>query len=405
MSTSPEYDLEKKLARLAAIEPNPQEARRAILRAERTLESTAGRSGRHAMRLRLAAAVVFLVAAGLFFVAWGKSTPLALASFQHNVAKSQSLSAARTSYLAGKPTDKGTLRLLKEGLVRFDDASGNYSVMDMKKRKLLMVNVRSKQATLLHNAAPRAPMDLYDHVRKLSEKATRALGERDIAGKPAAGFLVALETDCGQVEMTLWVDVATRLPVRIEYSSRDEHNQQVQEIIDHIVFDSPIDRAVFRLEPPAGFRLVEQGVSRPLPAAPKETLELVLTPGVGLGPVKFGMSKKEVLDALGEPDTIDRNTSLNYLSRGYSFIVSPQRGLMVIQCYSQPTFLAKVTDFAGKTAENIKVGATRKEIENAYGIADAIEVRNASTVNMEYRNKGISFLLFNDKLVQIWAHR
>ena len=57
--------------------------------------------------------------------------------------------------------------------------------------------------------------------------------------------------------------------------------------------------------------------------------ELIIEPLVGIGPVKFGMSKEEVIKHFGPPDKVFADgTKLNYVSsRGLSFTVDSELGL------------------------------------------------------------------------------
>ncbi len=85
-------------------------------------------------------------------------------------------------------------------------------------------------------------------------------------------------------------------------------------------------------KPTAGFTLRTEGVK----TAPANRVEDAaasapeVKPKEGLGPVKFGMTKEQVIDKIGKPDKIDqKGTALDYPSRGYSVLVSPKRGVML----------------------------------------------------------------------------
>ncbi len=103
----------------------------------------------------------------------------------------------------------------------------------------------------------------------------------------------------------------------------------------------------------------------------------LVTPLLGVGDVRFGMSKDEVIKRLGRPTKEyprAETTKLDYVaSRGLGLTVHAERGLQMIQCWSDsgPQELPfPVTTFAGRTKEGIGMGATREQITDAYGQPD-----------------------------------
>jgi hypothetical protein len=176
----------------------------------------------------------------------------------------------------------------------------------------------------------------------------------------------------------------------------------LQELFTDLVYDARLDPALFSLRPPAGYTVTTHGLAE-LPPPPDIKLLLApeAKPGVGLGPVKFGMTRQQVRQALGKPDKEEaRGTSLAYLSRGYSVMVSPFRGVTMITCFTQQTFAIQVRDYQGKTTEGIAMGSRRDEVERAYGKPDRIEMNGPQTTYLGYRDRGLDFVLFNDKVVQ-----
>lgn len=116
-----------------------------------------------------------------------------------------------------------------------------------------------------------------------------------------------------------------------------------------------------------------------LPGCGKQTAEeespekLVIEPLVGIGPVRFGMSKDEVIEHFGRPDKIFEGqlTKLHYVpSRGLNFSIDAELGLQEIGCWSEGMLPSRVTTFAGSTKEGIGIGASQEEIVAAYGEPD-----------------------------------
>ncbi|MHC4574324.1 MAG: hypothetical protein ACYS76_09370 [Planctomycetota bacterium] len=130
--------------------------------------------------------------------------------------------------------------------------------------------------------------------------------------------------------------------------------------------------------------------------------DLEAFPLFGLGPVKFGMSKEQVIEYLGEPErTEGQGVALYYLeSIGVSLLLNPRRGLRSFDCWSKeyPLAQAGMVTFAGKTDKGIKMGATREQIIAAYGQAD--ETYSAGPLEtLRYDQLLMQFVLADNKLV------
>jgi len=129
---------------------------------------------------------------------------------------------------------------------------------------------------------------------------------------------------------------------------------------------------------------------------------LYLRPGVGLGPVRFGMSGEEVIARFGKPEQLEAKVGLGYQpSRGFAVLVSGRRGVVSISCFS--SWYAKVgfpvAGFAGVTTEGIAMGASREEIIKAYGKPSS-ETKGPQTT-LAYARLGITFGLRDDQVITI----
>jgi len=136
--------------------------------------------------------------------------------------------------------------------------------------------------------------------------------------------------------------------------------------------------------------------------------ELIIEPLVGIGPVRFGMSKDEVIKHFGWPDKTysGEKTKLSYVaSKGLGFTIHAELGLQMIQCWSKnwPTELPfAVTTFAGRTKEGIGIGATREEIVAAYGQPDRTTTDAKEYFeNLHYDKLRTKFTLWQDKVTSM----
>ena len=133
--------------------------------------------------------------------------------------------------------------------------------------------------------------------------------------------------------------------------------------------------------------------------------ELVIEPLVGIGPVQFGMTKDQVIDHFGQPDQIfdGQVTKLHYVpSQGLNFAVDAQRGLQEIGCWSEGMLPSRVTTFAGKTKEGIRIGATEEEIVAAYGEPERTSTDSRGIIqNLHYDSLGAKFSIKEGKLMSM----
>jgi hypothetical protein len=133
--------------------------------------------------------------------------------------------------------------------------------------------------------------------------------------------------------------------------------------------------------------------------------KLTIEPLVGIGPVRFGMLKDEVMEYFGQPDTIfeGKVTKLTYVpSRGLSFAVDAEHGMNEISCWSEGMLPSRVTTFAGRTKEGIGIGATQEEIVAAYGQPDRTSTGSRELVeNLHYDKLQAKFTLKEKRLMSM----
>jgi len=158
-------------------------------------------------------------------------------------------------------------------------------------------------------------------------------------------------------------------------------------------------------EPPA--TIPTSPVTNDVPPPPPPSTaddQLQPIPGVGLGPIKFGMSKEEVIAVLGQPDRAEAaGMALYYLkSKGLQVLIDPQRGVRAIDCWSKdyPQAPPEINTFTGKTKEGIGMGATREEIIAAYGEPDRTDTR-APFETLRYGKMRTNFVLAENSLVNL----
>jgi len=413
--TAPEEEVVRRLRQLAGVGPGAAATARALDRARAALAAAGARPPRPRawprrikMLLKVAAGILVVVGLSNVVSLQGPGAGgLAFAQVQERLKEVRSVTGTHVLRRPGQPDEEFRLLILENGLVRVEQPDGGYTVTDTRKHRALLVTPAKKQATVLEGLATRPPADLYGLLRDAPRRAVRRLPGRELEGRRAVGYVVRVdEAGLAGGEFTVWVDPTTGLPFRFEATEKDDKGRPVQVLLTELVYDVRLDPDLFSLKPPADYAVTRHGLAE-LPPEPdiKALREPEVRPGVGLGPVKFGMSKQQVIELLGKPDKEEaRGTGLSYLSRGYALTVSPARGVLMISCFTQQTFAIRVRDFRGKTAEGVAMGSTRADVEKASGKPDKVETNGPATTYLEYHKKGLHFVLFDGKVVQLTLH-
>ena len=379
------------------------------------------------MSLRIAAGVVVVAWVASLLIPRESSAEITFAEVQAKVEHSRTVTCKVTQVTVPTPQEGDlSYRLLIRGpdVVRDERPDGRYTITDYSRHKSITVEPKKKSVRITEGMNL-PTLNLFEMFRSIAANPTKTLPPREIRGTQAVGFIVhprILESAPHQSngfkpEITVWVDPRTKLPLRIETVFKEQGGITVTEVHSDIVFDGPLDAALFDMTPPDGYRVESFGVAKLQPEiAPKDAEELVITPGVGIGPVRFGMKATDVIQLLGPPDKILNPVKgmdvLEYYSRGFGITARDGRGVLMITCFTGKFFAIKVRDFAGRTDKGVRMGTHRATIEKAYGPPTSVSVRDVSgkpaspeqksgQVDLSYGLLGISFSLHDDSLDSI----
>jgi outer membrane lipoprotein-sorting protein len=284
--------------------------------------------------------------------------------------------------------------LLAPSTLRHEKPDGSYALMDLERGRSMYLDRKKKRVAIYEGIATITPemkqLNFYELIRNIQGKAVSELPAKEIDGKKLPGFRAEREVSHPMmkqkltVRMNVWVDPATKLPARIEELYPDpvgSDNYRTGTVMDQFVFDEPLDPELFSFDAPEGFTVESYGTGKLLPPEEDESIQKpVLTPKIGLGPVKFGMKRKEVEKLLGQPEKVvpagGNSVSLEYYSRGYGMVVSEVLGVSMITVKSQQAFtVVRVRDFAGMTDKGVKIGATEEDVRKAHGEPSRVEDR------------------------------
>jgi len=80
----------------------------------------------------------------------------------------------------------------------------------------------------------------------------KELGRKQLDGKEVVGFFARYPKADPYIDITIWADVDTKLPVRIETNTETKEGQ-IRRVTKNMKFDIPLEEDLFSMEVPAGY--------------------------------------------------------------------------------------------------------------------------------------------------------
>lgn len=311
-----------------------------------------------------------------------------------------------------------------DGRIRVEGPEGLATVTSPDDFVSLELDPSKRMATRRYLYEVENRQDIVAALRSLpqSVKAVK-IATTEIGGIECPGFRI----EEPQSTLLVWVDPKTGLPVRAELSYAKAINEADRDVVsvteryDDMRFDEPLADELFSVTPPDGYVVTTVGTP---PANRQElfSMPLVLTPNVGVGPLKFGTSRAEILQLLGKPDSEDvripivpitdktsnvdgkerppgaslvvltKLHNMNYWGIGLSLTLEAEEGLRGIQCWGQDTVGAAGRTFRGATDKGIRIGSSAEEVLTAYGEPDENPSDSKQkNGNLKYRELHLEF--------------
>lgn len=244
----------------------------------------------------LAIAVVVVVSIGIGIFATPRIT---FAQVQEQIRNA--LSVKMTLEYPEQSSRNCEIKRMANGNSRNDFRDGSAHVYIAESKEGRAYNARSKTTWKLANIpAEASPWDFIEKVLKLNDTKTIDLGRRVVRGVDCQGFKPILNDDFAP---TIWVDVNTRLPKRLEQIYEDRLLSSQSFTID-FDFNSVQEREILHALP-SNFAEVPSG---PLFPALDPNIDIAskteLHPGIGIGPISFGDSIHTVIDHYGPPSEL-----------------------------------------------------------------------------------------------------
>jgi outer membrane lipoprotein-sorting protein len=208
----------------------------------------------------LKAAAVLLAGAGgvAYFAGPRPGASPAFAEVARPLREARTLAYRMTTEFPGVKQPVALRVLFKEpGLVRHERPGELAAVADLKARKMLILDFRSKTA-LLQEGLPAEEQDsdewgparMVEQLRKLVEKEGKPAGKKHIGGVEAEGFLVR----CEGKETAVWADPKSKRPLFVEMAVRVSGGE-ARVVLSDFEFNPELDDVLFRLTPPEGYEV------------------------------------------------------------------------------------------------------------------------------------------------------
>lgn len=353
-------------------------------------------------------AVIVVVTFIRLFQSSSDRTMVAFADVVKGVNATKTLTA-----IVNDPREDGKL-LVSGTRMRFE-GKGVVHIADSESHQRIMLDAKAKLAYRIPQQSTGPVVDFYALIRDLAKGATKSIEPYTTAqGRQLPGhqgrvdLKLADNIETWKVDAQVWSDPTTKLPVRAEIRPADPAAGKDFVIrLESIEFDGTLDEKLFDMKIPAGFTLA--GITaEQLRAAPsqQEAATLTIVPKVGIGEVRFGMSREQIAAILGEPETTLHGSYLCYPSKGLQLVLvgrEPNKLGMIIANPADASSLVR-NEFPGQTDKGIRIGSTEKQVIEAYGEPDRRDTINQAVNKAEeigYKNLLIGFSLRDGKVRQI----
>jgi outer membrane lipoprotein-sorting protein len=197
-----------------------------------------------------------------------------------------SLERAEMSMSIGSAKDKVSSIMILDCLA----AKGITLLPEQKKAMIINISTTEKSTGGTSN--------MFETVRRLiregstsSGEKVESLGKKEIDGSLAVGF----RTRNNMADMSLWADPQTARLVRVEF---DRFGGDGHAVMSNFHYDMKLDPSLFSLEPPAGYTVETQTVTKPVEKDLVKVLRLVAEYNEGTFPDSIGTNNKTFMQAL-----------------------------------------------------------------------------------------------------------
>lgn len=205
------------------------------------------------------AACTAIVSTGFFL--WPSSAPgVAFAGVISKARDAKSVRFRITQEIDGVPID-GRVMMLRDSRLRVETSDGRVSIGDLATGQHLILNTKARTCARDSTSDTSHMFNPYQILISLKDHVAEDLGVEMYDGRPARVFRASMPGEMkrfhGDSRLTVWADLQTSLPLRIEiqHTAPDADGKgEMLMIVDQLDFGS-MDEKLFSLDPPAGYTL------------------------------------------------------------------------------------------------------------------------------------------------------
>jgi hypothetical protein len=209
------------------------------------------------VQLAAAALIVIAVLAGIYFIT-GKPPAVTCCAWADIIRPIMNANTAELDIIVGEEDKVPVIHdmIMGSKIQRTMEGIEEVSVIDLGTMRILTLDPEKKKATYIDlKGLPQMPnyLDQLKGVIKMLQNSpgfvVEELGPQTINGQTLYGF----RAKHPQVNIVIYVDPATALPVRIE-----QEGGQMKIICKNIIFDVPMDESLFSMDAPEGYKIEQQ---------------------------------------------------------------------------------------------------------------------------------------------------
>lgn len=210
----------------------------------------------------LAAAIVLALLGGIYYLGGSiDGTSRAFADICRNVTQSSTVRfITRSSTLTAQVYEKDGYLVRTElqatgpmpfDTILMDKQASDYLYMDSQRKVAWHPSVEFRHATS-------SVYELFTNYLHMPGYSVKKLGKERIGDRLSVGFrLTTRDEVLGPLQYDIWTDPETRLPIRIDLTGHAPDGQAFEHVTTDIVFDEPLDDALFDFEP-EGFQIIDE---------------------------------------------------------------------------------------------------------------------------------------------------
>ena len=201
---------------------------------------------------KIAAAAVIIIAALIGIHQFGASTP-AFADIVRPLLTARTATYKMTVNMKDIPAQTIEGMFMEPSRMRQVMPGGNIQIIDMPQGQMITLMPAEKKAMIIEMENmpedQQRQINMFHAIKILiqetEDESAAFIGEQKIDGVNAIGYHIGIGAP--NMDMTIWADAETLLPIRIEYSMGEMMGMEATVIMSDFIFDVELDESLFEV--------------------------------------------------------------------------------------------------------------------------------------------------------------